>query len=868
MGEMKKVKVANGVYWVEIPEADLRILCGCPADAVKHLIKHGLVAPAEKSGIKYETGPNAILLSDTPIQKGSFANLAEFPLLQMFYRQGMLIPGHPSNTGRRPLLIGLGDQVRSQGEYVYRGNYGLASIAELEASGVPPADAREMMEIKKWFSFGSIRATSELVETRAVDADAVEIVPGCVVHRKGYNRYEFIASGKTVEVDLTLGPGEEFEPAYTLPFRSARREVFSVIHVGEGDGWDVNRPCMGSIVCGGGLYYLVDAGPHITRSLDAVGIGPAEVEGIFHTHSHDDHFAGLTSLVRTDRRLKYYAVPAVRASVQKKLAALMRIDEDRFSLYFEIHDLVPGDWNKVGALEVKPVYSPHPVETTVFFFRAGTGSGRRTYAHLADIASFDVIARLADADGHPAALTPASRAGLLRELNCPVDLKKIDVGGGLIHGSIVDFRDDESKRILFSHGVPESRGDHSARITTVSFGESDVLIPGGAEEYFTRTALSCLTSLFPRCPAEEIASLARCPTVEIPAGEIVYSPGKRDHDIRLILAGTAEDTDPATGTVRRLGLGSLAGGYSRQDLPGAPSPCRARSTVTAMSIPARTWQAFLSRNGGAGACREPSGFQDVMAICPAFSGIATASVINRVAAAIEERHLPRGSVAPGEPKPALFVLATGEMDIAVGSHLIEALHPGGFWGEERLVSSAPSLSVARAVADCTYLVVPAEVLADIPIVQWELLEAFERRLRSFRAGFRFEWSESFRVDVSQLDDQHRTLFSLVNTLSQAIGSTGMVEGHDREKREVVEFCRTHFAEEEALMKAYAYPRYDMQKRAHESLLGQLERFVSAAERRARPRSETAVDYLKDWLIKHTLLEDLQYKEFFAQRGVR
>jgi len=865
---MKKEKVANGVYWVEIPEADLRILCGCPADTVKHLIKHGLIAPAEKSGIKYETGPNAILLSDTPIQKGSFANLAEFPLLQMFYRQGMLIPGHPSNTGRRPLLIGLGDQVRSQGEYVYRGNYGLASIAELEASDVPPADAREMMEIKKWFSFGAIRPTSELVEIRPVDADAVELAPGCVVHRKGYNRYEFIAAGKSVEVDLTLGPGEEFEPAYTLPSRGTRRDVFSVIHVGEGDGWDVSRPCMGSIVCGGGMFYLVDAGPHITRSLDALGISPAEVEGIFHTHSHDDHFAGLTSLVRTDRRLKYYAVPAVRSSVQKKLAALMRIDEDRFSRFFEIHDLVPGEWNRIGGLEVKPVYSPHPVETTVFFFRAGTGSGRRTYAHFADIASFDVIARLAGDDGHPAALTEASRAGLLHELNTPVDLKKIDVGGGLIHGNAGDFHDDQSKRILFSHGVPETIGNHSARIATVGFGESDVLIPGGAEEFFTRTALSCLTSLFPRCRAEEIASLARCPIVEISEGEIVYSPRTRDHDVRLILGGAAEDTDPATGTTRRLGVGALAGAYSRQDMPGAPFLSRAQSTVTAMSIPARTWQAFLSRNGGAGACREPSGFQEVLSLCAAFSGIVTASVLNRVAAAMEERHLPRDTVAAGESKPALFVLAKGAMDITMGSQLIEALRPGGFWGEERIVSTAPSLSVARAVADCTYLVVPSEVLADIPIVQWELLETFERRLRSFRAGFRFEWSESFRVDVAQLDDQHRTLFSLVNTLSQAIGETGTVEGHEREKQDVLEFCRKHFEEEEALMKAHAYPRYDMQKREHESLLAQLERLVKAAERRARPRSETAVDYLKDWLIKHTLLEDLQYKEFFAQRGVR
>lgn len=864
---MKKEKVANGVFWVEIPEADLRILCGCPADAVKHLIKRGLIAPAEKSGIQYETGPNAILLSDTPIQKGSFANLAEFPLLQMFYRQGLLIPGHPNNTGRRPLLIGLGDQVRSQGEYVFRGNYGLASISEIEACGVSPADAREMMEIKKWFSFDTIRATSDLVEIRAVDADAVDLAPGCVVHRRGFNRYEFIASGRSVEVDLTLGPGEEFEPAYNLPPRSAHRDAFSVIHVGEGDGWDIRRPCMGSIVCGGGLFYLVDAGPHITRSLDALGIGTAEVEGIFHTHSHDDHFAGLTSLVRTDRRLKYYAVPCVRASVQKKLAALMRIDEDGFSRFFDVHDLVPGEWNQVGALEVRPVYSPHPVETTVFFFRAGTGTGSRTYAHLADIASFEVLGKLAASDGRPSALTEASRIGFLREVTVPVDLKKIDVGGGLIHGNAADFLADTSTRILLSHGVPESPGDHSARVTTVAFGESDVLISGGAQEYFSRTALNSLTSLFPRCPRAEIEPLARCPIVEIAAGEIVHTPETRDHDVRLIVGGVAEEIDPVTGKTRRLGVGSFAGGYSRQDAPTDSLPCRAKGAVTVVSIPARVYRDFLSRNGGAGACREPAVFRDVLSVCPAFSGIQTESVLDRIAASMEERSLPAGSAAPVEPRPTLLVLAQGELDIAVGSQLIEALRPGGFWGEERIVSAAPTLSVARAVTDCTCLAVSAEVLADVPIVQWELLEAFERRLRSFRAGFRFEWSESFRVNVTMLDDQHRALFSYVNTLSEAIGRTGFVEGHEREKREVQSFARSHFADEEALMKAHGYPRYEMQKRAHQALLDQLERLVNAAERRARPRTETAVDYLKDWLIKHTLLEDLQYKDFFAQRGV-
>ena len=37
--------------------------------------------------------------------------------------------------------------------------------------------------------------------------------------------------------------------------------------------------------------------------------------------------------------------------------------------------------------------SPHPMETTVLFFRTQWGGGYKTYAHLADIASFDVMDR-------------------------------------------------------------------------------------------------------------------------------------------------------------------------------------------------------------------------------------------------------------------------------------------------------------------------------------------------------------------------------------------------------------------------------------------------------------------------------------------
>ena len=83
MPEIRKVKVSTGIEWVEVPAAGVFILCGCPPDSVKHLMKLGLIIPTEREGWTFETGPNAILLSDVVLQNGSFTNMAEFPVLHL-----------------------------------------------------------------------------------------------------------------------------------------------------------------------------------------------------------------------------------------------------------------------------------------------------------------------------------------------------------------------------------------------------------------------------------------------------------------------------------------------------------------------------------------------------------------------------------------------------------------------------------------------------------------------------------------------------------------------------------------------------------------------------------------------------------------
>ncbi|MBF0263529.1 MAG: MBL fold metallo-hydrolase, partial [Magnetococcales bacterium] len=531
--------VATGIYWIEIPAADLRILCACPMDSVKHLMKRGLIITTEKQGVMHETGPNAILLSDVMLQNGEFANLSEFPVLQMLYKQGMIIPNHPNNTGQKPLLIGQAEQVNAQMQYIYRGNYGLISREEIMATGVDAQTADAMMRLKLRFAFGAIRPSRDLLEGCLVGDQTVEIRGGATIRRLGNNRFEIAWGGESVQVDLNLAPGERYESAYPLGFQNLPREYFAVVHSGEGDGWDVNRPSMSSVLMFHGRIYLIDAGPNLFYNLSCLGIGIDEVEGIFHTHAHDDHFAGITTLMRSGRKVRYFATPLVRATVEKKLAALLSIEEERFADFFEVHDLQDGVWNDIEGLEVRPVFSPHPLETTIFLFRTVWREGFRTYAHFADIVSLELLEKMVVEDASKPGIDRAWFESVRDEYLTPVNLKKLDIGGGMIHGMAKDFAQDRSDRVLLSHLARELTPMEKEIGSSAPYGMMDILI-AGESDFARRRAFAFLQTALPAIPMHHLRILINNPVLDLKPGWILLKEGETPVNIHLVLTGAVE----------------------------------------------------------------------------------------------------------------------------------------------------------------------------------------------------------------------------------------------------------------------------------------------------------------------------------------
>ncbi len=729
MAVLRKIEVSSGIFWIEAPEFDIRILCGCPADSVKHLMKRGLIAATESGGIHYETGPNAILLSDVMIQNGVFANLAEFPVLQMLYRQGMIIPNHPGNTGQKPLLIGSPAQVGAQLNYIHRGNYGLVSEEELMEANVSKEDAQEMMRIKLKFAFGAIRNPSELVDVLQVENDHVTILGKLTLRRLRMNVFEFSLGDEKVTVDLNLPAFETYECPYPLGFHYIPREYFAVVHSGEGDGWDINRPSMGSVLMFQGRIYLIDAGPNIIATLSALGIGVNEIDGIFHTHSHDDHFAGLTTLFRSDHRIKYYAAPMVRSAVAKKMAALLDLHDGVFADYFDVHDLVSDRWNDVDGLEVRPVFSPHPVETTIFFFRAMWVDGYRSYAHFADICRFEVLKGFVTNDATQPGISEERYRRTVEDYSVPADVKKLDIGGGMIHGDAFDFREDISGKIILAHTAQKHTVQQRAIGSAAAFGTVDSLIPTD-HDFIWRSAFEILTTSFPEVAQDQIRVLMNNQMVTFNPGTILLRERQNTKDIWIILSGSVEVIHSA-GVVRSvLSAGAIVG--ELQGLFGAPASetYRAQGFVKVLKLPASLYSKFVRRNNLLDDITKLLERRDFLQRTWLFSEVVSTKTLNSIARECQPRHFAEGEVVDLSPE-TMGLVKTGQLMRLFRDQEVGRLATGEFFGEERAVFWVPSRTTLKAAEPTEALIIPAAMVAGIPSVRWRLFEELGRRVNLY-----------------------------------------------------------------------------------------------------------------------------------------
>lgn len=140
--------------------------------------------------------------------------------------------------------------------------------------------------------------------------------------------------------------------------------------------------------------------------------------------------------------------------------------------------------------------------------------------------------------------------------------------------------------------------------------------------------------------------------------------------------------------------------------------------------------------------------------------------------------------------------------------------------------------------------------------------SLEGRRRS--AGF-FVWNDAMSVGHPDIDADHKRLVSIINRLWVA---------EDNGNRQVIEFVledlvhytEVHFKREEQMLADMEYDEFEHHRGIHQAICRRLEeiRWEYFQGIREELRGEI-LEFLKDWLNQHILVEDMRYRPYLRKR---
>lgn len=114
----------------------------------------------------------------------------------------------------------------------------------------------------------------------------------------------------------------------------------------------------------------------------------------------------------------------------------------------------------------------------------------------------------------------------------------------------------------------------------------------------------------------------------------------------------------------------------------------------------------------------------------------------------------------------------------------------------------------------------------------------------------FDWTDDLSVGVKEIDDQHRKLVDMLNTLGIALRAR---TGRDVQKAVVdgfVESASAHVAAEERYLATHGYPLHGAHKAEHQKLMAWTAELKQKVGSSGFVLTLEVLDRLKVWLQNH------------------
>lgn len=122
------------------------------------------------------------------------------------------------------------------------------------------------------------------------------------------------------------------------------------------------------------------------------------------------------------------------------------------------------------------------------------------------------------------------------------------------------------------------------------------------------------------------------------------------------------------------------------------------------------------------------------------------------------------------------------------------------------------------------------------------------------------WTKDLSVGFENLDNQHKTIFAMINRLLDAAEEDRhAVQSVPAILQNLLDYTHWHFAAEEAAMRKQGVSDLAFHRRHHAAMTSAIQDLVSSNWKCSGRFPFEAVQFLRKWWTQHIRTVDLQYK---------
>ena len=125
------------------------------------------------------------------------------------------------------------------------------------------------------------------------------------------------------------------------------------------------------------------------------------------------------------------------------------------------------------------------------------------------------------------------------------------------------------------------------------------------------------------------------------------------------------------------------------------------------------------------------------------------------------------------------------------------------------------------------------------------------------------WSKSYETGIKKIDEEHQMLIQLINELEDAMTSGKSKQTMGQVLKNLVEYVKCHFKDEEKVMEKIGYDELERHKVLHKDLVNQVAGILIDLKNGKVWTPQELIGFLQNWVLCHILEEDLKIGRFLG-----